>query len=173
MKVVRVGFMLALVLTTCGCAHIVEDEEPVSHVQSTPWSNSGPLQCVPYARDHSGIRIFGDAYTWWDQAAGRYMRSSLPREGAVMAFVHYAGIQRGHVAVVHQIISTRKIRIDHANWFDDGKIYVDDPVEDVSLGNDWSLVRVWNMHTGSWGKAYDVQGFIWPTPLNNRSSALF
>ena len=28
------------------------------------------LQCVPYARQVSGIRIFGDAHTWWDQAEG-------------------------------------------------------------------------------------------------------
>ena len=30
------------------------------------------LQCVPYARQVSGIRIYGDAHTWWDQAEGRY-----------------------------------------------------------------------------------------------------
>ena len=30
------------------------------------------LQCVPYARDVSGIQIYGDAHTWWDQAQGRY-----------------------------------------------------------------------------------------------------
>ncbi len=31
-----------------------------------------PLQCVPYAREHSGVKIYGDAYTWWDKAAGKY-----------------------------------------------------------------------------------------------------
>ena len=43
--------------------------------------NSGqkPLQCVPYARDHSGVKIFGDAYTWWDQAAGKYPRGHAPQ----------------------------------------------------------------------------------------------
>ena len=29
-------------------------------------------QCVPFARLMSGIQIFGDAHTWWQQAAGRY-----------------------------------------------------------------------------------------------------
>ena len=58
-------------------------------------------------------------------------------------------------------------------WFDDGKIYVNDPVEDVSKANDWSLVRVWNMRTGSWGKTYDVQGFIWPLLPNYLISELF
>lgn len=33
------------------------------------------LQCVPFARQLSGIRIFGDARTWWNQAQGRYLRS--------------------------------------------------------------------------------------------------
>jgi hypothetical protein len=173
MKVVSIGLMLFLALMACGCAHLGDDEELVSRKQSAPAANDAPLQCVPYARDHSGIRIFGDAYTWWDQAAGRYVRSSLPREKAVIVFIHYAGNQRGHVAVVRQIISAREIRIDHANWFDDGKIYVNDPIEDISVGNDWSLVRVWNMRMGFWGKAYDVRGFIWPTSPNDRVSALF
>jgi hypothetical protein len=173
LKLVRTGIVLVLALVTCGCVHLTDDEGLASRAQLAATANDGPLQCVPYARDHSGIRIFGDAYTWWDQAAGRYTRSSLPREKAVIVFIHYAGNQRAHVAVVRQIISAREIRIDHANWFDDGKIYVNDPVEDVSMGNDWSLVRVWNMRAGSWGKAYDVRGFIWPTPLNDRLSALF
>ena len=29
-------------------------------------------QCVPFARLVSGIQIFGDAWTWWSQAAGKY-----------------------------------------------------------------------------------------------------
>ena len=29
-------------------------------------------QCVPFARAASGIQIYGDAWTWWDQAEGRY-----------------------------------------------------------------------------------------------------
>ena len=44
------------------------------------------LQCVPYARQITGIHIFGDAHTWWDQAEGRYSRGWQPRIGAVMAF---------------------------------------------------------------------------------------
>ena len=38
---------------------------------------------------------------------------------------------------------------------------MNDPVEDVSSGNDWSMVRVYNLATGGWGgKLYPVQGFI-------------
>ena len=62
-----------------------------------------------------------------------------------------------------KIISPREIRVDHANWLDDGSIYIDDPVEDVSTGNDWSRVRVWNIKTGGWGgRAYPVQGSLAP-----------
>ena len=28
-------------------------------------------QCVPFARLVSGIQLFGDAYTWWQQAIGK------------------------------------------------------------------------------------------------------
>jgi surface antigen len=120
-----------------------------------------PLQCVPYARDHSGIKIYGDAYTWWNKAAGKYPRTALPEPGAVMVLNNYAGETHGHVAVVRRLVSPREIRVDHANWLNDGAIYVNDPVEDVSSGNDWSVVRVYNLKTGNWGgRLYPVQGFI-------------
>jgi len=78
-----------------------------------------------------------------------------------MVLNNYAGASRGHVAVVRRVIGPREIRVDHANWLDDGSIYVNDPVEDVSSDNDWSAVRVYNLKTGGWGgKVYPVQGFI-------------
>lgn len=125
--------------------------------------NQKPLQCVPFARDHSQVKIFGDAYTWWDQAADKYQRSSAPESGSVMVLAGYAGPERGHVAVVQKIVSAREIRVDHANWLDDGSIYLNDPVVDVSADNDWSAVRVFNIQTGAWGgHVYPVQGFILP-----------
>ncbi|MDB5734236.1 MAG: hypothetical protein JWP16_1889 [Alphaproteobacteria bacterium] len=121
------------------------------------------LQCVPYARLHSSVKLYGDAYTWWQKAAGRFARGTRPREGAVMVLNNYAGPERAHVAVVRKIVSPREVRIDHANWFDDGAIYVNDPVIDVSDENNWSSVRVWNIRTGAWGgRVYPVQGFIGP-----------
>ena len=78
-----------------------------------------------------------------------------------MVLTGYAGPERGHLAVVRQIVSPREIRVDHANWLNDGAIYLDDPVQDVSRWNDWSMVRVYNIKTGAWGgKVYPVQGFI-------------
>jgi hypothetical protein len=121
------------------------------------------LQCVPFARMLSGINIFGDAGSWWDQAAGRYERSNEPKLGAVLVLTGYAGPHRGHVAVVTAVESSREIRVDHANWLNDGKVYRGDPIFDVSQDNDWSEVRVWNPRDNVMGvRTYLVQGFIGP-----------
>jgi hypothetical protein len=118
---------------------------------------------VPYARDHSGVKLYGDAWTWWEKAAGKFSREFTPETGAVLVLTGYAGPERGHVAVVRSLISAREIHVDHANWLGDGAIYLDDPVADVSANNDWSQVRVWNTRTGGWGtRIYPVQGFIGP-----------
>jgi hypothetical protein len=69
------------------------------------------------------------------------------------------------VAVVRELVNAREIKVDHANWLDDGQIYLDDPVIDVSDDNSWSQVRVWNIRAGAWGgRIYPVQGFIGPGP---------
>lgn len=124
------------------------------------------LQCVPYARSASGIQIYGDANTWWSQAAGRYPRSSTPAPGAVLVTRGYHDPSRGHVAVVMEIISSRIIRVDHANWLNGGEISVGVPVLDVSPNNDWSEVRVWHIPGGQWGgRVYQAEGFIHPLRL--------
>jgi hypothetical protein len=82
-----------------------------------------------------------------------------------MVLNNYAGSDRAHLAVVRRQVSAREIRVDHANWLDDGSIYVNNPVEDVSSNNDWSLVRVYNLKTGGWGtRLYPVRGFIGASP---------
>jgi surface antigen len=180
---IRMGLRFAvpalLALSLMGCASssfddAADDAPPPAHLASALPAEHGSnhvesragqqaLQCVPYAREHSGIKITGDAYTWWDQAVGRYERGSNPAAGTVMVLFNYAGPQRGHVAVVRRVVSAREIRIDHANWLDDGSIYVNDPVVDVSAAHDWSQIKVWNIKTGGWGtKIFPVQGFIGP-----------
>ena len=125
-----------------------------------------PNECVPYARARSGIALHGDANTWWAQAAGRYSRESTPMLGAVMVLTGYSSDGRNHLAVVTSLISDREIRVDHANWLNDGNIYTDDPVIDVSANNDWSQVRVWNTRAGSMGSStYAIRGFISPRNL--------
>lgn len=136
---------------------------PDDDINSAPSMIEGGMQCVPYVRAHSAIDIHGDAYTWWEKAAGLYQRSAAPAQGAVMVMVGYAGKHRAHVAVVRRVVTPREIRIDHANWLNDGAIYVNDPVVDVSPDNDWSQVKVWNIRSGTWGtKTYALKGFIGP-----------
>lgn len=126
---------------------------------------ASPVECVTYAREHSGIDIHGDAVTWWDQAAGRYARNQEPSLGSIMVLTDYAGPKHGHLAVVRAEDSARVIRVDHANWLNDGAIYLNDPVVDVSPNNDWTAVRVWNPRTSAWGgRTYLVKGFIGPEP---------
>jgi surface antigen len=160
--------LLALSLEGCGGAVMNYDKNPMPQEYGrtvTRSEGNKPLQCVPYARAHSDVKIFGDAYTWWDKAEGKYPREAVPELGAVMVLNNYAGADHAHLAVVRQMVSTREIRVDHANWLNDGSIYVNDPVEDVSEANDWSLVRVFNLKTSAWGiKLYPVQGFIGGKP---------
>lgn len=141
---------------------IVEDTETWAQTARVETPDK-PLQCVPYARARSGVNLHGDAATWWELAAGRYERSSQPSLGSVLVLTGYGGPHRGHVAVVTAVDSPREIRVDHANWLDDGLIYRDDPVIDVSPDNNWSEVRVWNTRNNTLGsRTYVVRGFIGP-----------
>jgi len=162
----KLVFVALLMLGLEGCASRVMDYSltpmPRERGQTRIEEDTHkPIQCAPYAREHSNIKLYGDAYTWWDKAAGKYPRGSRPESGAIMVLSNYAGDTRGHLAVVRRLIGPREIRVDHANWLNDGSIYVNNPVEDVSSDNDWSVVRVYNLKTGGWGtKLYPVQGFI-------------
>lgn len=119
------------------------------------------LQCVPFARRESGVEIYGDANTWWAQADGRYETAAKPVEGGVMVLRGYADANRGHVAVVREIVSPRLIIVDHANWLNGGEITRDVPIRDVSEAGDWSEVQVWHVPGRHWGgRTYNVQGFI-------------
>lgn len=125
------------------------------------------LQCVPYARQVSGISIYGDAYTWWDQADGRYAKGRTPRVGAVLAFKPHRNMRLGHVAAVSKIVDSRRVLLRHANWSPingrRGQIENDVMAVDVSEANDWSAVRVWYDPIQALGKtAWPVHGFIYP-----------
>jgi hypothetical protein len=127
------------------------------------------LQCVPYARQVSGVEIFGNAKTWWAQAAGRYERGSEPKVGAVMAFKATRSMPMGHVGMVSKIVSDREVLIDHANWSTiggrRGHIERGARVIDVSAAGDWSSVRVWYATIGDMGRsAYPLHGFIYNKP---------
>ena len=122
-------------------------------------------QCVPFARQASGIQIYGDAWTWWDQAAGRYERGSRPRIGSVIVFSKTDRLRFGHVAVVSRIVEKRVLMLTHANWSRlngaRGHAEQDVTLYDVSPRNDWSSVKVWFRDSnGLGGGIYPVDGFI-------------
>lgn len=126
---------------------------------------AGYMQCAPFAREVSGIEIRGNAYTWWDQAEGRYARGQAPREGAVLAFAATRGMPNGHVAMVSKVLGPREVLLTHANWSRRGGIERDVRAIDVSEAGDWSKVRVWFAPLGGLGKtSYPAHGFIYAAP---------
>ena len=134
------------------------------------------LQCVPYARQVSGIRIFGDAHTWWDQAAGKYARGTRPKPGAVMSFRPYGNMRLGHVAAVSRVIDSRTVLLRHSNWSliggRRGQIEDDVRAIDVSEANDWSEVRVWFAPIAGLGTTHwPLNGFIYPDTGRDRLEA--
>ncbi len=125
------------------------------------------LQCVPFARQVSGIEIYGNAKTWWGQAAGRYDRGQAPRVGAVMALPSHGKMRLGHVATVSQIVSDRELLLTHANWSRRGGIERNVRAIDVSANGDWSRVRIWYARNGDLGTtSYPVSGFIYPNAVS-------
>ena len=155
----------AVLLTACGTSF--KDPGPISYYSSgaNPRVNGSgpPLQCVPFARDNSGVRIFGDANTWWAQAKSKFETQDMPVKGAVIVIRGFNSDARAHVAVVRKILDDRQLTVDHANWGNRGEIQLDTPVMDVSSSNDWSKVRVWNTESGHFGgRVYEVKGFIVP-----------
>ena len=123
-------------------------------------------QCVPFARAASGIAIYGDAWTWWAQAEGRYVRGHAPRSGAVIVFARSGKLPLGHVAVVSRVVEKRVVLLTHANWSrqngERGHAEQDVTLFDVSPDNDWSSVRVWFRDSdGLGGSTYPVDGFIY------------
>ena len=124
------------------------------------------LQCVPFARMLSGIQIFGDAWTWWSQAAGRYAQGFIPKSGAVLVFKPTGIMRDGHVAVVSRVLTDRVIQVTHANWSviggSRGQVEKDVTVIDVSRQGDWSQVKVWYDPARDLGSTvYPTYGFIY------------
>ena len=107
---------------------------------------SQPLQCVPFARDLSGLPIRGDAWTWWSAAENRFRRGQTPQVGSVL-------------------VLKRTDRL-HANWLNRGMIHKNVPLVDVSPANDWSEVRFWYVPANYLGgHRYPAHGFIYPIDL--------
>ncbi|MBU6234726.1 MAG: CHAP domain-containing protein [Alphaproteobacteria bacterium] len=122
-------------------------------------------ECVTYARDVSGIQLRGDAWTWWDKAAGVYKRGQYPAMGAMLVLAKTNKLRLGHLAVVNGILGPRDISVTHANWGNGWLsrriVYESMRVQDSSPNNDWSTVRFWNHNAGGFGSNYAVKGFIY------------
>lgn len=144
-----------LCLAVAGCAG--PRLESASHF-GTPTH----LTCVPYARAVSGIELSGDADEWWDEAAGVYPRSRVPRRGAVLVFAPHGRMTVGHLAVVTSVESARQVLVTQSNWLPH-RIEHDQPVVDVSPDNNWTEVRVWYEPAHALGRTvYPTYGFILP-----------
>lgn len=130
----------------------------------------GYLQCVPFARENSGIELSGNASAWWSAAQGIYERGSRPEIGSVLNFRSNGRMHSGHVAVVTNVDNGRTVEIDHANWGgpggNRGGVSRNVTVVDVSPANDWSAVRVALGRSGDFGSVYPTFGFIYDRPDN-------
>ncbi len=142
-RAARIGaLLLALALSACG------------------GRREAAIECVPYARAMSGLQLYGDAASWWESAAGRYRRGSMPASGSVLVFRRSSRLPHGHVSVVTSVVNRREIEVTQANWVH-GRTASHEPVVDVSSGNDWSAVRVWWKPSGQLGTSvYATYGFI-------------
>ena len=119
-----------------------------------------PVECAPFARELSGVRLWGDAADWWYQASGHYARAGNPSVGSVLVFRRSGRLPSGHVAVVSQVLGNRQILVTQANWVHH-RVSQDQPVIDISAANDWSAVRVWWPPTEQMGiSEYPTYGFI-------------
>lgn len=125
------------------------------------------LQCVQYARSITNVPLKGDAWTWWSKAGTQHIaRGQDPEMGGILVFRKTARLPRGHVSVVTDIINSREIVVDHANWASRGtvrgRVERNVRVLDVSPLNDWSEVRVWYAPADSYGqRVYQAYGFIY------------
>jgi hypothetical protein len=137
-------------------------------------SSLADIECAPYARQASGLQLYGDAAAWWDEAAGQYARTDHPQPGAVLVFRPSSRLPHGHVSVVRQVQSGREIIVTQANWVHH-RIAREEPVMDVSADNDWTAVRVWWEPSGQLGTTvYPTYGFVGPAGVapSDRVAAL-
>jgi surface antigen len=80
-------------------------------------------------------------------------------------------MNKGHVAVVSQVLTDRVIQVTHANWSvisgTRGKVEKDVTVIDVSQQGDWSSVKVWYDPVRDLGNTvYPTYGFIYSSTQN-------
>ncbi len=161
-RVRRWGRVLAL-LTTLAVAACASEPSYRYGPNIAEASRHPGITCAPFARELSGVRLYGDADAWWYAAAGRYDRGSRPREGAVLVLRRTSRLPSGHVAVVSRVLAPRQVLVIQANWVHD-ELAQDQLAVDVSPYNDWTEVRMWWPPTNTLGiRTYPAYGFILPS----------
>jgi surface antigen len=150
------ALLLATLLAGCG------SPSPRTGANLAASSHHPGLECAPFARELSGLALYGDADTWWDEADGQYGRSNRPGVGSVLVFRRSGRLPAGHVSVVSRVLTPRQIEVIQANWVPD-ELDQDQLIVDVSERNDWTEVRVWYPPVNQMGAyAYPTYGFILP-----------
>lgn len=159
--------LLSLMLSVTACASHPRTGPNLAAAHSYPG-----LSCAPFARALTGIALVGDAADWWDEASGRYARTSSPQVGGLLVFRRSGRLPSGHVSVVSRVLDARHIHVIQANWVP-GELDEDQLIVDVSAENDWTAVRVWYPPTAQMGTFhYPTYGFIVPpVPLGHDALA--
>src|SRR4029077_20288451 len=124
---------------------------------------SAAANCALYAREVTGVALFGAAGGWWAEAQGRYERGQVPAVGSILVFKRTQRIPSGHIAVVARIVSPHEILVDHANWYH-GTVSRGMSVIDTSPAHDWTSVAALHMTSGTHGADYPTYGFVHPRP---------
>ena len=124
------------------------------------------IDCVQYVKSSSNFELAGNAWSWWQHAAGVYDRGNEPRGGSVLVFDRTRRMPAGHLALVSRVVDDYTVLIDHANWSatggGDGRVRRGVRAIDCSPYRDWSSVCVWNREFRSFGRPYSTAGFIYP-----------
>ncbi len=152
-----IPLLLAAFLAGCGTS---SRQSAGSLVPSGP--RLAGLTCAPFARELSGIALYGEADTWWNGSAGQYRRANRPEVGSVLVFRRSLRLPSGHVSVVSRVLGPRQIEVIQANWVPE-ELDQDQLVVDVSERNDWTQVRVWYPPVNQLGSTvYASYGFVLP-----------
>jgi hypothetical protein len=173
-----ISFAAMASLTACGGDPGAPVGESAIHPASFPAAGlPPPTQCVLFARDFTGVHLHGDAYAWWDAAAGVYPRSDMPHADTILVLKSTPQLHLGHVGVVKKVVGPREILLTHANWGGDDPtrrvVHDSTAVVDVSPGNDWTQVRFWHAPSGAFGKVYAAYGFIYPKRFDGNGQAVW
>jgi hypothetical protein len=133
-----------------------------------------------YVKTETGVtNIEGAAYLWSALAKkSLYGIEKAPRIGSILVInktkvldaenVAIGELPTGHLSIVTKLVDARNITVKHANLSTalkfDGKILTTFKIQDVSVKNDWSLVKL-QYGTSGWTEAnYPTLGFIATVP---------